>query len=324
MPPAPATIVRTSRSWPGTSTTPIDPMPGSASSAKPSSIEIPRRRSSASRSVSAPVSAATSRVLPWSMWPAVPSVRPGPATVRSVKGAPHRLGGGPGLVVAEGPGVEEDEAVGDPGDDRRLAAAQRRGEPVRPPPARARRRRPGPATASSAGCRRPSWRSPSRPGRAHRSARPSARRGREARPRRRPASPSPGSNRDRGRGAAAGSPRGRRSGACRAARPGPAGWRRQRSIAAAGPAMMPACGPPSSLSAEKQVTAPAATESPISGSSPIGAEAPEPRSSISCRAWARAIAASSAIAGPSVNPTVRKFDWWTRISAFVRGPTAAS
>src|SRR3954452_11668096 len=35
-------------------------------------MEIPRSRSSGSRSVSTPVSARTSHVLPWSMWPAVP------------------------------------------------------------------------------------------------------------------------------------------------------------------------------------------------------------------------------------------------------------
>jgi hypothetical protein len=73
MPVAPATIVRTKRSWPGTSTTDTRP-PGSSSGAYPSAIEIPRAFSSGSRSVSTPVNARTSAVLPWSMWPAVPSV----------------------------------------------------------------------------------------------------------------------------------------------------------------------------------------------------------------------------------------------------------
>ena len=45
---------------------------GRSSWAKPSSIEIPRACSSLSRSVSVPVSSATSAVLPWSTWPAVP------------------------------------------------------------------------------------------------------------------------------------------------------------------------------------------------------------------------------------------------------------
>ena len=64
MPAAPATIVRISRSWPGTSTTPIVRPSGRGISAKPSSIEIPRRRSSSRRSVSVPVNAPISAVLP--------------------------------------------------------------------------------------------------------------------------------------------------------------------------------------------------------------------------------------------------------------------
>src|ERR1700730_2802101 len=42
--------------------------------AKPMSIVIPRRFSSSKRSASMPVSAFTSAVLPWSMWPAVPMI----------------------------------------------------------------------------------------------------------------------------------------------------------------------------------------------------------------------------------------------------------
>ena len=67
MPVAPATIVRTNRSWPGTSTSDSRRPEGSSSGAYPSAIEIPRSRSSGSRSVSTPVSARTSAVLPWSM-----------------------------------------------------------------------------------------------------------------------------------------------------------------------------------------------------------------------------------------------------------------
>ena len=44
--------------------------------AKPSSMVMPRRFSSGSRSVSMPVSALTSDVLPWSMCPAVPTITP--------------------------------------------------------------------------------------------------------------------------------------------------------------------------------------------------------------------------------------------------------
>jgi hypothetical protein len=73
MPPAPATIVRTNASWPGTSTMLASRSGPSGHAAKPSSIVMPRRFSSGSRSVSTPVSARTSVVLPWSMWPAVPS-----------------------------------------------------------------------------------------------------------------------------------------------------------------------------------------------------------------------------------------------------------
>ena len=75
IPVAPATIVRTKRSWPGTSTTETCRPPGSSRGANPSSIDMPRAFSWGRRSVSTPVSARTSAVLPWSMWPAVPSVR---------------------------------------------------------------------------------------------------------------------------------------------------------------------------------------------------------------------------------------------------------
>ncbi len=67
MPLAPATIVRTKRSCPGTSTTLSVRPDGSVSGAYPSAIEIPRSFSSGRRSVSTPVSARTSVVLPWSM-----------------------------------------------------------------------------------------------------------------------------------------------------------------------------------------------------------------------------------------------------------------
>jgi hypothetical protein len=74
MPVAPASIVRTKASCPGTSTSPTVPRPSSAKGAKPSSIVMPRRFSSGRRSVSTPVRARTSAVLPWSMWPAVPMI----------------------------------------------------------------------------------------------------------------------------------------------------------------------------------------------------------------------------------------------------------
>ena len=67
IPDAPATIVRTKRSWPGTSTSDICRPEGRVRGAYPSAIEIPRSRSSGRRSVSTPVSARTNAVLPWSM-----------------------------------------------------------------------------------------------------------------------------------------------------------------------------------------------------------------------------------------------------------------
>ncbi len=74
MPPAPAAMALTKRSWPGTSTTPTTRPEGSARCAKPSSRVMPRRFSSGRRSVSTPVRAFTNDVLPWSTWPAVPTI----------------------------------------------------------------------------------------------------------------------------------------------------------------------------------------------------------------------------------------------------------
>ena len=74
IPVAPASIFRTKRSWPGTSTTPKR-CGGTSKWAKPSSIVMPRFCSSGSRSVSTPVNARISEVFPWSMWPAVPRMR---------------------------------------------------------------------------------------------------------------------------------------------------------------------------------------------------------------------------------------------------------
>ena len=71
--PAPTSMLPTSRSCPGTSTKSSSVPSGSARWAYPTSMVIPRRRSSGSRSASIPVSARSSVVLPWSMWPAVPT-----------------------------------------------------------------------------------------------------------------------------------------------------------------------------------------------------------------------------------------------------------
>ncbi len=99
-PVAPASIVRTNASCPGTSTIPSVPENAGSSScsgANPSSMVIPRRFSSGSRSVSTPVSAFTSAVLPWSIWPAVPRITGGR---RVVHGRGQRLEYSPQLTKA--------------------------------------------------------------------------------------------------------------------------------------------------------------------------------------------------------------------------------
>ena len=77
IPCAPASMLRTKRSWPGTSMKDATTPPPRSTWAKPRSMVIPRSFSSFSRSGSVPVSARTSVLLPWSMWPAVPTMRVG-------------------------------------------------------------------------------------------------------------------------------------------------------------------------------------------------------------------------------------------------------
>ncbi len=67
MPPAPASMFFTKRSWPGTSTISITSPSGSSRNANPRSIVMPRAFSSGRRSVSVPVRALTSEVFPWSI-----------------------------------------------------------------------------------------------------------------------------------------------------------------------------------------------------------------------------------------------------------------
>ena len=73
IPPTPASMFLTNRSCPGTSTISMVSPPGSSRKANPRSIVIPRAFSSGRRSVSMPVRAFTSDVLPWSICPAVPT-----------------------------------------------------------------------------------------------------------------------------------------------------------------------------------------------------------------------------------------------------------
>ena len=64
--PAPASMLETNRSCPGTSTNAIWPPDGSVIHAKPRSMVMPRRCSASQRSGSIPVSARTSIDFPWS------------------------------------------------------------------------------------------------------------------------------------------------------------------------------------------------------------------------------------------------------------------
>ena len=106
------------------------------------------------------------------------------------------------------------------------------------------------------------------------------------------------------------------------------GWRRRRSTSSPRPTTIPACGPPSSLSPEKQTRSePAAMLDAAVGSSPTSASEPEPRSSTSHRPASCATRARSSVVGLCVKPTIRKFDWWTRrrsaVSADARSKSTA-
>src|SRR3989442_9949137 len=110
---------------------------GRSSLAYPSSIEIPRDRSSASRSVFTPVSAPTNAVFPWSMCPAVPSVsgaQVGAAGVSPIGWhAESRadLGARPlGFLVRQRARVEQQAPLGDPADYGWIARPQCRRQPV--------------------------------------------------------------------------------------------------------------------------------------------------------------------------------------------------
>src|SRR6266550_832463 len=130
MPPTPASMFFTKRSWPGTSTISIVSPPGSSRNANPRSIVMPRAFSSGRRSVSMPVSALTSEVLPWSMWPAVPTTtwrvmcRGGRSLERF-----ERLCEPADLRGKHRPAVQQELVVHDPADHRRVALAQARVEP---------------------------------------------------------------------------------------------------------------------------------------------------------------------------------------------------
>ncbi len=103
------------------------------------------------------------------------------------------------------------------------------------------------------------------------------------------------------------------------------GWVRSRSTSAREPAMMPACGPPSSLSPLKQTrSTPAASEACTEGSpARSSSRQPLPMSSITGTPTARPACTRSASAGRSVKPSIRKFDGCTRRNSAVAGETTA-
>ena len=310
---------------------------GSARWAYPTSIVIPRRRSSGSRSASIPVSARSSVVLPWSMWPAVPTT--------TVIGGPGRRQGsrdGPGRGrrrrrARPSAGRARPGPVLDPADDRRLAGPQARGQRHRrPAPAR---HQPDRRAASRPAATRRRWPTPSRStttraGRVGQSA-PRARR-----PARR--APPGGTAIIRQTGmsvdgparlgtARASRPR-RRGSPCPAASRAPAGRCRSRAIRSARPTTSPACGPPTSLSPlNVTMSAPAASRSPG-----VGSWASPKRRGVEQRAAAEVVdddravprgrcAASSVASGASTNPACAKFDGWTRRTTVARPrPSGAS
>src|SRR5207244_7528603 len=85
---------------------------------------MPRAFSSGKRSVSIPVSAFTSDVLPWSMWPAVPTTTCRGA-LPSVDGTGERPREGGHVGREDRAAVQQQAVVRDAPDDRGLADAQR-------------------------------------------------------------------------------------------------------------------------------------------------------------------------------------------------------
>ena len=173
MPPTPASMFLTKRSWPGTSTISTVSPSAPRRKAKPRSMVMPRAFSSGSRSVSVPVSALTSDVLPWSMWPAVPTttclhasaVRMAPSTGTSAawivrqssrrrSSASRPRTGGPGqvqrLVELLGRARRRAEGQGGRRAARRWAGRRRRpGSGTRRSPRRARAPRPRGASGAA-------------------------------------------------------------------------------------------------------------------------------------------------------------------------------
>ena len=181
-----------------------------------------------------------------------------------------------GLGVRQRAAVQQQSAVADDADDRRLTVSERLGERLLDRAGEARQLGQRKRAAADAADRLLDLA-------ADRSGQP-LRRGREPPRAARSASaaPAPRAARARARGRARASPRARASVSLSARSARWSGWRRSRSTSSARPTTIPACGPPSSLSPEKQTRSePAARLSRAEGSPSRWTRTPEPRSSTS-------------------------------------------
>ena len=229
---------------------------------------MPRARSSGRRSVSTPVSARISAVLPWSMWPAVPSVSGAAVTEAQPRAATAHAGSSSASPSVRGSSSTRPSWIRaiTGGSAARSACASAPGSRVAAP-------RPGPRARAAAARRRRPWPT----------ARTISARARRSRPRARAArAPSVSSEASSiastgiSRRARAGSRYSRRvassaaseSLSIRSARA--SGCLRAAATASRRPTSSPACGPPSSLSPEQQTSAAPALRpsASIGGSSP--------------------------------------------------------
>ena len=222
------------------------------------------------------------------MWPAVPSVSGRSRRRSSARGA-HDRAASVGLLVGERARVEQQAAVLDAADDRRVAGAQRARRARRRRPGRGRARPTGPSSSSS-GSAPP----PTRAVRRDRPSPPVASRQRAGAraasvvgsPRR--ASRAPGSRAARapGRGRGAASPRARRARACRSAPRARAGGARHAATASARADEQPGLRAAEQLVAgeadERRAGAHRAAHRRLVGEQPArsSASTPEPTSSI--------------------------------------------
>ena len=315
--PTPASMLGTKRSCPGTSTNASRSPEGSVSQQNPRSMVRPRRRSSAHRSGSIPVSARTRVDLPWSTCPAVAitCMVPGPS-----RPAPRRPAGRPGRAAPPAgraaaarprsgrprPGTGRCAPAGRPATRAaspagRLTAALGSGTPGAPPP---------PTTAVLVAGRASS------PAVASRLASCRARRASDGSSAASAVASGTGGPVSVASSAAAVvlSTRSARASGCLAS------WRTR----AAWPKIRPACGPPSSLSPLAVTSAaPACSQDPASGSSGSSGCRPSRPDPMSASTGTPSVA-SSATPTWAVKPSTRKFDGCTLSTNPVSGPQALS